>query len=220
MQSITLLHAVESTIQNTTTPHLILSHTLELSYSPTVTPTLLVLAPLGLPEHAIKPYVGSNCQDLRMFFQLYTVGQPLQLYLESTEDAVHGYIHFTFGGSGGDYAAKIDEELRNTYGFTDTYLFYVAEAAHKFVKTYLSGIENKESPMNCSAAPFQNNVLTNTAYPGEAAGPLCQCADSYFESEAAINSLIQVSGGWESEGGRITFTLSQSIHAYSDTFSM
>ena len=63
-----------------------------------------------------------------MFFQLYTVGQPLQLYLESTEDAVHGYIHFTFGGSGGDHAAKIDEELRSTYGFTDTYLFYVAES--------------------------------------------------------------------------------------------
>ena len=63
-----------------------------------------------------------------MFFQLYTVGQPLQLYLESTEDAVHGYIHFTFGGSGGDHAAKIDEELRSTYGFTDMYLFYVAES--------------------------------------------------------------------------------------------
>ena len=71
---------------------------------------------------------------------------------------------------------------------THTYIF----TAHKFVKTYLSGIENKESPMNCSAAPFQNNVLTNAAYPGEATGPLCQCADSYFASEAAINSLIQV----------------------------
>ena len=46
--------------------------------------------------------------------------------------------------------------------------------------------------MNCSAAPFQNNVLTNAAYPGEATGPLCQCADSYFASESAINSLIQV----------------------------
>ena len=146
----------------------------------------------GLPEHAVKPYVGSNCQDLRMFFQLYTVGQPLQLYLESTEDAVHGYIHFTFGGSGGDRAAKVDEELRNTYGFTDTYLFYVAESAHKFVKTYLSGIDSKENPMSCTAAPEQTGSLPTTAYPGEPNGPVCKCADSYFESETNLNALIQL----------------------------
>ena len=102
--------------------------------------------------------------------------------------------------------------------YTNTYPHL--HTAHKFVKTYLSGIENKESPMNCSAAPFQNNVLTNAAYPGEATGPLCQCADSYFASESAINSLIQVGVDTHTPPSStlalthplITYTLSQSFN--------
>jgi hypothetical protein len=148
----------------------------------------------SLPEHALKPYFGSNCEDLRMFFMLYTVGQPLQLYLESTEDAVHGYIHFTFGGSGGDWAAAIDQQLKDEMEFSDTYLFYVAESAHKFTKTYLSGIDLSfhENPMNCTALGVVQGPGSTVLLPGQKGAPMCQCSEYYFSSESNLNSLIQL----------------------------
>jgi hypothetical protein len=148
----------------------------------------------ALPELALKPFLGSTCEDLRTFFQLFTVGQPLQLYLESTEDSVHGYVHSTFGGSGGDWAAAIDQRLKDEMGFTDTYLFYVAEAAHKFTKTYLSGIDLSfhQNPLNCTVPAAGESATTPTAWPGQAGAPACQCNDYYFTSEANLNQLIQL----------------------------
>ena len=162
------------------------------------------LATDGVSEHVLKPYIGSNCEDMKRFINDYTVGKPMETYLESAEDIVHGYvdvrstgkdrtlcvcvlcrvvprspplpspptlrpscihftlsptplppshspprsvppgdryIHFTFGGMGGPLAAEIDAKLRDQYGLSNTHLFYVAESAHKFVKTYLSGLD-------------------------------------------------------------------------------
>jgi len=132
------------------------------------------LATDGVSEHVLKPYIGSNCEDMKRFINDYTVGKPMETYLESAEDIVHGYvsvwrtlcvcvvsrratltspplprsvppgdryIHFTFGGMGGPLAAEIDAKLRDQYGLSNTHLFYVAESAHKFVKTFLSGLD-------------------------------------------------------------------------------
>jgi hypothetical protein len=144
-----------------------------------------------IPEHVMKPYLGSNCEDMKIFFAEYTVGQPLQLYLESTEDNIHGYVHFTLGGSGGDRAAEIDEILRSKYGLTDIHLFYIAESTHKFVKSYLSGIAvNYINPLNCTGTPWKDGKLLTTAKPGEPGGPLCTCNSYYFESEERLDQLL------------------------------
>ena len=154
------------------------------------------LATTDVTEHVMKPYIGSNCEDMKRFINDYTVGKPMETYLESAEDIVHGYIHFTFGGMGGPLAAQIDEVLQKKYGMTNMHMFYIAESAHKFVKTYLSGLDldGNVPPMNCTANPWnpQLEVLKTEAAPGDKVGPMCTCNSYYFESEDNLNSLIDL----------------------------
>ena len=42
---------------------------------------------------------------------------------------IHGNIHFTFGGAGGDNCAAVDQQLQSTYGLTDTQLVLLTTAA-------------------------------------------------------------------------------------------
>ena len=154
------------------------------------------LSTTDVTEHVMKPYIGSNCEDMKRFINDYTVGKPMETYLESAEDIVHGYIHFTFGGMGGPLAAQIDEVLQKKYGMSNMHMFYIAESAHKFVKTYLSGLDldGNVPPMNCTINPWnpQLEVLKTEAAPGEKVGPMCTCNSYYFESEENLNSLIDL----------------------------
>ena len=147
----------------------------------------------GVPEKVLKPYMGSNCEDMKIFFAGYAVDQPMYVYLEATEDNVHGYVHFTIGGSGGDRAAEIDQILREKYGLSNTHLFYIAEASHKFVKSYLAGMTyNYENPVICTGDPWVGGKLVTSASPGEDGGPKCKCNQYYMESEEKLNTLIDL----------------------------
>jgi hypothetical protein len=147
-------------------------------------------------EHALKPYMGSTCADYELFVKKDVVGQKLQSYLETSEDNVHGYVHFTFGGTGGNLAYQIDEELREKYGFSNTNLMYVAEATHKFFKSFVpllgQDTEIGENPVTCTSSPWQNGVLTTTAAPGEDGGPSCTCSSYYLDSEDQIDTLVSL----------------------------
>jgi hypothetical protein len=153
------------------------------------------LATTDVSEHVLKPYMGSNCEDMKRFINDYTVGKPLETYLESAEDIVHGYIHFTFGGMGGPMAAQVDSVLRDKYQLSNTHMFYVAESAHKFVKTFLSGLDSDiVNPMNCTRNPWDAKLeyLKTESAPGEADGPMCTCNAYYFESEENLDTLIDL----------------------------
>jgi hypothetical protein len=54
-------------------------------------------------------YSGVGCSDFQSFISNQVKGQPLYNFLHFAEDQVHGEIHFTFGGAGGDYA---NEQVR------------------------------------------------------------------------------------------------------------
>ena len=147
----------------------------------------------SVPEKVLKPYTGSNCEDMKIFFAGYAVDQPLYVYLEGTEDNVHGYVHFTLGGTGGDRSAEIDATLREKYQLSNTHMFYIAEASHKFVKSYLAGITyTYENPIVCTGDPWSDGKLTTTKNPGEQGGPSCKCNTYYFASEEKLDTLIDL----------------------------
>ena len=147
----------------------------------------------SVPERVMKPFLGTTCDDMKSFFAEYAVGKPLYMFLENAEENVHGYVHDTIGGMGGDQAAKIDAILKDQYQLTDTHLFYIAEATHKFVKSYLTGADlTIENPLVCTGTPWVNGRLISTAHPGDEGGPNCVCNPSYTESEERLNTLIDL----------------------------
>ena len=151
------------------------------------------LSPEGVPEKVLKPYMGSTCEDMKIFFAGYAVDQPMYVYLEGTEDNVHGYVHFTIGGTGGDRAAEIDQLLREKYQLSNTHLYYIAESSHKFSKSYLSGqTYNYENPIICTGDPWIGGELVTTASPGEEGGPKCKCNLYYMDTEEKLNTLIDL----------------------------
>jgi len=121
----------------------------------------------------------------------------LKTYLSFAEDQVHGNIHFAFGGSGGDLCAKMDSVLKADYGFADTDLLIIAQAAQTFFKTYVP-FQNTfvhptyGNPLSCSADPWQNGQLVTTSAPGETNGPSCTCAPAYLESEDTFQTLVNM----------------------------
>lgn len=83
-------------------------------------------------ERALKPYKGSNCNDLKGFLNNYVKGKNLQSFLKGIELNAHSEVHFTFGGAGGKPAEKVDKILKEKYGLSSTHLLYVAASAHMF----------------------------------------------------------------------------------------
>ena len=134
-------------------------------------------------------YEGVDCDDYEAFITKKVNGQSLSKYLTYAEDDVHGMIHFTFGGIGGDYAASVNEELQEKYGISDECIGESAQTAQKFMKKHFWA-SSEGNPLTCSAYPWQDGVLTTTAAPGEEGGPFCTCTDSYFESEDSLNELL------------------------------
>jgi hypothetical protein len=115
------------------------------------------------------------------------------------EDDIHGIIHFTFGGIGGDYADSVNQKLVSDYGVTDECLGESAISSQKFFKSHwwvgLNG--GDDDYLQCSEKPWQNGQLTTTAAPGsvdedgnDAGGPSCTCKDEYFESEEKLTELM------------------------------
>jgi hypothetical protein len=49
-------------------------------------------------------YSGVSCADYSGFLEDEVHGNPLSKFLDGAEDSTHGNIHFTFGGSGGNFA--------------------------------------------------------------------------------------------------------------------
>jgi len=154
----------------------------------------------GVSEHAMKPFRGSTCSDYQIFITQHAVNHALQMYLETAEDAVHGYVHKTIGGFGGERAHAIDIILRDQYGLTPTQIYYVAQATHKFVKTYISMLDfdmepiGYITPLMCSNIPwnYEKDMLMSEAFPGEDTGPICECNSYYMESEERVDSLIAI----------------------------
>ena len=68
---------------------------------------------------------------------------------------------------GGPLAAEVDAKLRDTYGLSNTHLFYVAESAHKFVKTFLSGLDRYTLRPSPSKSTFHTffSLLTHLLRP-------------------------------------------------------
>jgi hypothetical protein len=60
----------------------------------------------GIEEVYRDFYSGVTCDDFPTFMELAVVDKPLCKFLHGAEDNIHGKIHFTFGGAGGDFALQ------------------------------------------------------------------------------------------------------------------
>lgn len=154
-----------------------------------------------IDKNIFKYYMGVTCDSYESFLQSKVIGHPFSDYLHGAEDDVHGIVHFTVGGSGGDYANAMNEVLQNEYDFDDTNIIIVAQAAQTFFKfvvpfDYEEGRANFQTtygipyPLNCTADPWQDGKLTTSAAPGEEGGPMCTCDSSFFEDEDSLATLI------------------------------
>lgn len=134
-----------------------------------------------------KYHMGVTCDDYTGFFSQVN-GQPLETYLNKMEDDTHGIFHFTFGGVGGDQAVNAVELLMDQYNFSYSNVAALAISAQPFFKKHLAVA--KQTPVNCTTHPWQNEFLTTASGPGEYGGPSCDFAESYYDTEDNLDELI------------------------------
>lgn len=60
-----------------------------------------------MPDAVIQFYNGVHCTDFSSFLKNQVDNQPLFNFLHFAEDGIHGNIHFTIGGAGGDHASEV-----------------------------------------------------------------------------------------------------------------
>lgn len=122
-------------------------------------------------------YSGDTCTNLEQFVVGTVVGGSLSNFMEHCEDNIHGIIHFTFGGVGGDNAYEVNQKLQQDYGFTETDLLVVARNTQSFVKNIYPFYKNNEKwelgnsmefPIICSDFPWDSSTetLRTTSEPG------------------------------------------------------
>ncbi len=152
----------------------------------------------AMPRSIRQYYSGVTCDDYSDFITYFAVNKSLASYLLSAEDQIHGIIHFTFGGAGGDYADAQDQLLTDKYNFTDEYRVVVTQSAQTFFKKFI--VTNPEAyetnfgvpfPLNCSSNPWSDGILSTTAYPGEEGGPSCTCNSNYLVDDDSMQILIE-----------------------------
>jgi hypothetical protein len=117
------------------------------------------------------------------------VNQPLTSYLKSSQDQAHGYIHFTFGGAGGQHVVDTDELLKHSYGFDDNDLMVTTLAAQTFFKMYVPAFftnSREDSVVWCTSSVDQWNEVTGLTAAN------CTCNTKYFEDEDALTDLIDL----------------------------
>jgi hypothetical protein len=144
-------------------------------------------------------FKGVTCMDYYKFIRSSVLGKGLSSYLQAAEDDVHGKVHFTIGGSGGDHCYEVDQQLMAQYGFTETNIISMAQSAQKFFKTTLAiPLENYEKtmgqtyPIACTPNPWNNGALTTSDPPAEGDGPTCTFSDYYLQDEDQLDYLISI----------------------------
>lgn len=146
-------------------------------------------------------YSGDNCNNLATFVQSEVVGGTLSNFMQHCEDNIHGVIHFTFGGVGGDFAYEMNQKLKTEYGFNDIDLVVIARVTQTFVKNVYPFYNNDEKfvagtsmefPIQCTSLPWdrENEVLLTESEPG-AEDAICSLNKEYFcASQDAMDSLL------------------------------
>jgi hypothetical protein len=151
----------------------------------------------SIDSNAFKYYGGVTCKSYESFIGKIK-GQGLSSYLTYAEGDIHGIVHFTIGGHGGQNAGKVIQQLRDSYGFDDTSVVMLALSAQTFFKYYLAQnsvhFERQGGvfPLTCSELPWQNNKLVSAAEPGEDGGPTCTFSDDYLADEDSLNELVDM----------------------------
>ncbi len=100
-------------------------------------------------------------------------------------------------GAGGDYAIKIDAQLRSEFGYTDNDIAVLTIGTARFMKTWLSHgtmpFAGEVRPFECDASPWDKFTATvsTEAAPGEG-GPLCRLNPYFTESEENADYLMNL----------------------------
>jgi hypothetical protein len=137
-------------------------------------------------------YMGSDCAEYEQFMEKYARGQTFETYLTESEDNIHGKVHFTIGGAGGEKAQSVDDLLRNKYQFTDEDLLYIARGSQALYKSYIPRYWVSTNPLSCTSNPWQSGKLMTYATPMDGDGPSCTCSEQYMVSETKLSELISL----------------------------
>jgi hypothetical protein len=133
-------------------------------------------------------YVGVNCDMYSSFVKLVK-GRSLSFYLDATENSVHGMVHFTTGGNGGEHAAQTIQTLRDQYGFDDQSIIQLAHSYGTYFKEHIKS-SRFVYPLTCTDMPWSDYALSSGAAVGEAGGPTCSFVDDMLEKPEKLQELI------------------------------
>lgn len=147
-------------------------------------------------------YSGDSCTNLQQFVVGIVVGGTLSNFMEHCEDNIHGIIHFTFGGVGGDNAYAVNQKLQQDYGFTETDLIVIARNAQTFVKNVYPFYFNNEKwetgnsmeyPVSCTDLPWDSatETLRTTSEPGSSDAKCSLNREYYCASDENMSLLLK-----------------------------
>lgn len=136
----------------------------------------------NLNKQTFKEYLGSTCDDYKALIGASVVGKPLMSYLMHADAQAHGYIHYTIAGTGGQTAARVDEQLKAEFGYDNNDIAASCSVSSDFFKTWLQRGTVPDSPMNCSKYPWDPMTETFDSNIAED-GIKCTVNAFYFQDE-------------------------------------
>lgn len=145
-----------------------------------------------LDEVTLADFSGVTCKEYSEYLNSSVFGQSISTALENMEGQIHGAVHQTLGGSGGERGVDIDIYLRDKYGLDDEDLVIITIQNIKYLKKNLPLLLQGEGDtlLNCTKFPFQDGIVTNVAMPGETDGMRCELKEEVFNDEATLDKFI------------------------------
>jgi hypothetical protein len=139
-----------------------------------------------------KGYRGASCSDYEMFIRNNVVGQPFYSYLLYADTQIHGNVHYSVSGAGGDFTAVIDDILRSQYNLTDQDFVSLSYSTSAWMKTYLASGSSLDI-MNCDKFPWNATIetLENDLPPGFG-GPRCGIHEELLRDNDKLDDLIKL----------------------------
>eukprot|EP01035_Chromulina_nebulosa_P017674 gene17674-23264_t len=141
---------------------------------------------------------GIDCDDYNSFLTDIT-DQSFEYFLTNYETYIHGNVHPTIGGSGGDITNTIDQYLINTYDFSNDDIVFISSKGH-FFKKYITMLLNSQVdysqdasfPLLCDNLPFVNGQLITDDLPNTSNGPHCYCNPKMISSSTGISKFLSL----------------------------
>ena len=157
----------------------------------------------SLTNRAYDKYRGVRCEQYTDFLTKYVLGKPFEVLLDNMEGGVHGPIHFTFGGAGGEKYYESDLEFKKRFGLKDNDLAFITQLSHTYMKQeaprwWITDKVTRRISWNCTfpfslqSIPSEQGILGMNNWPGEPGNTYCDANTYYYQNDDTLNEFIDM----------------------------